>query len=96
MVSGILSIHQFGHSDMTSLVVATAKLLELYMWKRRPFISTSDLVTVSYATGRGSKPSSEAPYWQMIQTYWNTAMQQNNIWCKAFEPPPNEILKDVC
>jgi len=55
------------------------------MWNRRPFMSASDLETVSYATQHVAKALAEAPYWQMIETYWNTAMQQNNIWSITFE-----------
>jgi hypothetical protein len=95
MVSGSRSIHRFGHSDMTRLVFATGRLLELYMWNRRPFMSASDLETVSYATRRVAKALAEAPYWQIIETYWNTAMQQNNIWSIAFEACAKEILKEV-
>jgi len=55
MFSGSRSIHRFGHSDMTRLVLATGRLLELYRWNRRPFMSASDLETVSYATRRVAK-----------------------------------------
>ena len=96
MVSGSRSIHRFGHSDMTRLVFATGRLLELYMWNRRPFMSASDLETVSYATRRVAKALAEATHWQIIETYWNTAMQQNNIWSIAFEAHTKEILKEVC
>jgi hypothetical protein len=81
---------------MTRLVFATGRLLELYMWNRRPFMSASDLDTASYATRRVAKALAEAPYWQIIETYWNTPMQQNNIWSIAFEAHTKEILKDVC
>ena len=96
MVSGSRSIHRFGHSDITRLVFATGRLLELYMWNRRPFMSASDLETVSCATRRVAKALAEAPHWQIIETYWNTAMQQNNIWSIAFEARTKEILKEVC
>jgi hypothetical protein len=96
MVSGSHSIHRFGHSDMTHLVFATGRLLELYMWNRRPFMSASDLETVSYATQRVSKALAEGPHWQIIEMYWNTAMQQNNIWSIAFQARTEEILKEVC
>jgi len=66
------------------------------MWNRQPFMSASDLETVSYATRRVSKALAEASHWQKIETYWNTAMQQNNIWSIAFEVRTNEILKEVC
>jgi len=46
------------------------------MWNRRPFMSASDLETVSYAMRRVSKALAEAPHWQIIETYWNTDMQQ--------------------
>jgi len=81
---------------MTRLVFATARLLELYMWNRQPFMRASVLETVNYATRRISKPLAEGPRWQIIETYWNTAMQQNNIWSIAFEARTKEILKEVC
>jgi hypothetical protein len=96
MVSGSRSIHRFGHSDVTRFVFATGRLLELYMWNRRPFMSASDLEIVSYATRRVAKALAEAPHWQIIETYWNTTMQQNNIWSIAFEARTKEILKEAC
>jgi len=66
------------------------------MWNRRPFMSGSDLEMVSYAPRRVAKTLAEAPQWQIIETYWNTAMQQNNIWSIAFEACRKEILKEVC
>ena len=75
MVSGIRSIHGCGHSDMMHLVFARGRLLEHYMWNRRPFMSASDLETVSYATRHVSKALAAASHWQIIETYWNTAMQ---------------------
>jgi len=66
------------------------------MWNRRPFMSASDLQSVKYATRRVLKALAEAPHWQIIETYWNTAMQQNNIWSIAFEVRTKEILKEVC
>jgi hypothetical protein len=96
MVSGSRSIHPFGYSDMTRLVFATGRLLEFFMWNRRPFMSASDLKKVSYAMQRVSKALAEAPHWQIIETYWNTAMQQNNIWSIAFEARTKEIMKEVC
>jgi hypothetical protein len=81
---------------MTRLVFATGRLLELYMWNRQPFMSASDLETVCFAMRRVSKALAEASHWQIIGTYWNTAMQQNNIWSIAFEACTKEILKEVC
>jgi hypothetical protein len=80
---------------MTCLVFATGRLGELYMWNRRPLMSMSDLETVSFATRRVPKALADAPHWQIIETYWNTAMQQNNIWSIAFEVRTEEILKEV-
>jgi hypothetical protein len=96
MVSTSRRIHRFGHSDMTCLVFATGRPLQLCMWNRRPFMSASDLETVSYAMRRIGKAFAEAPHWHIIQTYRNTAMQQNNIWSIAFEGRTKEILKEVC
>jgi hypothetical protein len=50
VVSGSHSIHRVRHSDMTRLIFATGRLLELYMWTRWPFMSVTDLETVSCAT----------------------------------------------
>jgi hypothetical protein len=81
---------------MTRLVFAMGRLLELYMWNRRPFMSASHLEMVSHATRPVAKALAEAPHWQMIETYWNTAMQQNIIWSIAFEAHTKEILEEVC
>jgi hypothetical protein len=51
---------------------------------------------VSYAMRHTAKALAEAPYWQILEKYWNTAMQQNNIWSIAFEACTKEILKVVC
>jgi hypothetical protein len=96
MVYGSRSIHRFGYSDMTRLVFATGRFLELYMWNIPPFMSASDLEMVSYATRCVAKALAEALHWQIIETYWNNAMQQNNIWSIAFEAHTKEILKEVC
>ena len=78
------------------LVFATGRLLELYMGNRGPFISASDLDTVSNATRHVAKSLAEAPHWQIIEPYWNPTMQQNNIWCITFKACTKEILKEVC
>jgi hypothetical protein len=96
VVYGSHSMHRFGHSDMTRLVFATGRLLELYMWNGQPFMSASDLETVSCATRRVATASAKAPHWEIIETYWNTTMQQNNIWSIAFEARTKEIMKEVC
>jgi hypothetical protein len=72
------------------------RLLELYMWNRRPFMSARDLETISYAARRFFTALADAPHWQIMEMYWNTAMQQNNIWSIAFEALTKEILKEVC
>ena len=59
-------------------------------------MNASELEMVSYSTRQIAKAVTEAPYWQIIETYWNTAMQQNNIWSIAFEARTKEILKHVC
>jgi len=66
------------------------------MWNRLQFMSSSDLQTVSYATRRISKALAEDPDRQIIETYWNTVIQQNNIWSIAFEARTKEILKEIC
>jgi len=96
MVYGSRSVHWFGHSDIRRLEFTTGRLLELYMWNRRPFMSASDLEMVRYAMRHVAKALAEGLYWEIIEKYWNTAMQQNNIWSIAFEARRNEILKEVC
>jgi len=81
---------------MTRRVFATGRLVELYMWNRRPFMSATDMETVSYAMRCVSTALAEGPHWQIIERYWNTAMQQNNIWSIAFEARTKGILKEVC
>ena len=66
------------------------------MWNRQPFISGSNLETVSCATRPTAKAFAEAPHWQIIEKYWNTALQQNNILFIALEARTKEILKEVC
>jgi hypothetical protein len=66
------------------------------MWHRWPLLSSSDLEKVSYGTRRVAKALAEAPHWQIIEMYWNTAMQQNIIWSIAFESHTKEILNEVC
>jgi hypothetical protein len=66
------------------------------MWNRLLIMSACNLETVSYATRRISKSLAEVPHLQIIETYWNTAMQQNNICSTAFEARTKEILKEVC
>jgi hypothetical protein len=66
------------------------------MWNRRPFMSASVLETVSYAMRHVVKALAEAPYWQIIETYWNSAMQQNNIWSIGFEVHTKEIFTEAC
>ena len=96
MVSGSHILHWFSHTDMTRLVFAMGRLMELCMSNRWPFMSASDLEMVSYAMRRAAKALAEAPHWQIIETYWNTAMQQNNIWSIAFEACTKQILNEVC
>jgi hypothetical protein len=66
------------------------------MWNRWPVVSARYLETVSYGMRHISKALAEAPHWQIIETYWNTAMQQNNIWSIAFEVHTKEFLKEIC
>jgi len=46
-------------------------------------------------TRRAVEALAEAPHWQVIEKYWNTAMQQDDIWFIAFEACTEEILKEV-
>jgi len=55
------------------------RLMELYMWNRWRLISASNLEMVGYATRSIAKALAQAPHWQIIEKYWNIAMQQNNF-----------------
>jgi len=79
------SMHWFASLDMMRLVVATRRHLELYMWNTMLFMSASDSEIVSYTMRHVAKALAETLHWQIIATYWNTAMQQNNIWSIAFK-----------
>jgi hypothetical protein len=96
MVSSSCSIHRFVHSDMTCLVFSTGRFPDLDMQTIQPLMSATDWEMVSYATRHVAKALAEAPHWQVIETHWNTAMQQNNIWSIAFEAHTKEILEVVC
>jgi len=96
VVSGSHCIYQFGHPGMTRLVFATGRLLDLAMWNRRQLKWASDMDQVSYAMWHVAKALAEAPHLQMIEKYWNTAMQHSNICSLAFEVCTKEILKEVC
>ena len=59
-------------------------------------MSASDLRMVGYAMRRVAKVLAEGPRWHIIEKYWNTAMQHNNIWSVAFEACTKEILNEAC
>ena len=59
-------------------------------------MSASDVEMVSYTMQCVAKALGEGPHWQIIEKYWNTAMQQNNIWYIAFEARTNKIWNEVC
>jgi len=96
VVSGRHRICDFGHCNMTCFVFAASRVLELYMCNRKPFMSGSNLEMVSCAMGRVANALPRAPHRLKIEMYWNTAMQQNNIWSIAFEAPTKAILQEVC
>jgi hypothetical protein len=60
-------------------VFAKGRLLELYIWNKRPSMSVSNLDAVSNAMQRVSKALAEAAHLKIIVKYWNTSMQANNI-----------------
>ena len=93
-VVGSRSIHKYGHTDMTRLVFATSRLVERYMWKKRPFMNAMDLEMVGYKPRRILKVFVNDL--QIIEKRWTTAMQQKDIWSIAFEARSKDILKEVC
>jgi len=54
-------------------------------------MSACDLEMISYATPHVAKTVPKAPHWQIMEKYWNTTMQQNNIWSIALEACTKEI-----
>jgi len=95
LVSSSHSIHRFGHWEMMCIVFATGRLLNLYLWHRQPFMSASNLEMVCYTMRHVAASLAEAPHWQIIETYWITAMQQNNTWPIPFRVCTKEIFKEV-
>jgi len=95
VVSDNYRIQWFGQSDMIRLVSSTGRLLVLYLWNRRPFVSGSNLERVGYSTQHVAKALAEAPHWQTIEKYWNTPVQQNNIWSIASEACTKQIFQEV-
>jgi hypothetical protein len=95
VVSGIHRIHRFSHSVIMRLVFGMTKLPELYMWNRRPFMSSSHLERVRCAMRQIAKVLAKASHWSIIEMYWNTPLQQNNIWSIAFEAHTQDIMKEV-
>jgi len=59
-------------------------------------MSASNLEMVRYATRHIAIVLAEAPHLQIIEKYWNTAMEQNNICSVACEAHTKEIFKEVC
>jgi hypothetical protein len=96
VISSGRSIHWCTHWFLMRLVCAMGKLMELWMRNWGPFMSASNLEWVSYATWCAAKALADAPHWQIIEKYWNTARQKNNIWSIAFEAWPKKIVKEVC
>jgi len=78
---------------MTHLEFGTGRDLHLYMWNRPPFMGASNLEMVSYEMRRVAKALAEAPHWQITETYWNTAMQQNNLSSIVFKACTKNMLK---
>jgi hypothetical protein len=78
---------------MLRLVLATGRLLELYVWNRQPVMSAIIFEMVSYATQYIAKALAHARHWQIIETYWSNVMQQYHICPTAFEACTKEILK---
>jgi hypothetical protein len=66
------------------------------MWNTLSFMSASNSETTSDATQRVVKALAEAPLLLIIETYWNTIQQQNNIWSIPFEAWTKQIMKEVC
>jgi hypothetical protein len=51
---------------------------------------------ISIAMTRIAKAVAKSPHWQIMEKYWNTPMQQNNIWSIALEACTKEIWNKVC
>jgi hypothetical protein len=58
-------------------------------------MSANNSETTSDATQQVVKALSEAPHLLIIETYWNTTQQQNNIWSIPFEACTKQIMKEV-
>jgi len=62
VVSSSHTIHRFGHSDMSRVIFAKGRHLELDMWNKQPFMSAGDFETVSFATRSIANSLAEAPH----------------------------------
>jgi hypothetical protein len=63
------------------------------MWNTQPCMSGSNLKIVSYALRRIGKALPEASHWQIIETYWNTSMQQYNILVHSIQATHKDDLE---
>lgn len=59
-------------------------------------MSASDWQMPSDATQHFVSALADALHWQIIEQYWNTSKQQNNIWSILFEGCTNKIWKKIC
>jgi len=59
MVSGSCSIDWFHHSDLMGLVCPMGRLLELYVWNRRPFMSASILPMLHHRSAKNISVSAK-------------------------------------
>jgi hypothetical protein len=64
---------------MLRFVFTIGRLLEVYISNRHRYMSASDLEMVCYATQRIVKALPKAPYSQILEECWETALQGNDI-----------------
>jgi hypothetical protein len=59
-------------------------------------MSASDFEMVSYVSRHVAKAFTSTLHEKIIDKYWNTVMQEINIWSIAFGACTKVILKEVC
>jgi len=95
MVAGSRTVNLLNSSEVACLVFRIRRLLECDMLITGLWIGASDLKQICYAMRHVAKWLTETPYWQIIEKYWNTTIQQNNIWSIAFVAQTKEIMIEV-
>jgi hypothetical protein len=90
------NILRFGYSDVARLDFSTGRLLELVLLNRWLCMTAHGLQMVCYATQCVDNIIAPSSYWQIVEKYWNIAIEENNIQSISFEACTLKLLNEVC